>query len=98
MAALLTAAAANTTGSGASHSGPATVFVRGTFDGATVVIQVSDEDVSASYVKADNVAPAKPSRLAAKGSCYINATGTYYIRCIVSGGGSSTAITAVSTQ
>ena len=96
MAALLTTAAADTVGTGASHTGPATVFVRGPFDGATVIVQVSDDDTT--YVKADNVSPAKPSRMGAPGACNIEAHGTYYIRCVVDGGGSSTSITAVSTQ
>jgi len=95
MAALLTAAT-NGTGSGASHSGPATVFVHGTFDGATVVVQVSDDDTN--YVKADNVSVRNPATLKAAGCCNVAAVGTYYIRCVVSGGGSSTSITAVSTQ
>lgn len=96
MATLLTTAAANTTGTGASHTGPATVFVRGTFDGARVIVQVSDDD--STYVKADNISPAKPSRITAPGVCAIDGKGTYYIRCAVSGGGSSTSINAVSTQ
>lgn len=96
MAALLTTAAANTTGTGASHSGPASVFVRGTFDGATVIVQVSDDNTT--YVKADNVSTSKASRITGKGVCNIDGKGTYYIRCVVSGGGSSTSITAVSTQ
>ena len=39
---LLNAVTTNTTGSGASHAGPCTVFVRGTFDGAKVSVQVAD--------------------------------------------------------
>jgi len=31
---LLSSVTTNTTGTGASHNGPCTVFVRGTFDGA----------------------------------------------------------------
>jgi tRNA/tmRNA/rRNA uracil-C5-methylase (TrmA/RlmC/RlmD family) len=96
MAALLTTVSANGVGTGASHSGPATVFVRGTFDGATVVIQVSDDDTT--YVKADNVSAIKPSRLSAPGCCDIFGRGTYYIRCVVENVGSSTSISAVSTQ
>ena len=96
MASLLSAAAADTTGTGAATSGPATVFVRGTFDGATVVVQISDDNTN--YVKADNVSGAKASRMSGPGSCNIEGKGSYYIRCVVKGGGASTSITAVSTQ
>jgi ribosomal protein S9 len=96
MAALLTTAAANAVGTGASHSGPATVFVRGTFDGAVVVVQLSDDDTN--YVKADNSSIVNPARITGPGAVTVNALGTYYIRCVVSGGGSSTSINAVSTQ
>lgn len=96
--ATLLSAAGNGTGTGASHTGPATVFVRGTFDGATVVVQVADEDVDASYVKADNVSLRPATSFKAKGCCDIAGRGTYFIRCVVSGGGANTSITAVSTQ
>lgn len=95
MAALLTSAG-NGNGTGASHAGPATVFVRGTFDGATVTVQVSDNNTN--YVKADNVLVSSPARLRAPGVCHISCVGTYYIRCVVAGGGAGVSITAVSTQ
>ena len=95
MATLLTTAG-NGTGTGASHSGPATVFVTGTFDGATVVVEVSSDD--STYVKADNVSSAPATQLKAPGCCNVEAKGTYYIRCRVSGGGSSVSISAASTQ
>lgn len=95
MATLLSAVSANGAGTGASHTAPATVFVRGTFDGATVVVQVSDDDTT--YVKADNTSPAKATRLTEPGAVTIDAKGTYYIRCVVSGAGASTSVTAVST-
>lgn len=96
MATLLNAVTADTTGTGASHTGPATVFVRGTFDGASVVIQVSDDDTN--YVKADNVSTPNPATFNGPGSVTINAYGTYYIRGVVKNAGSSTSISAVSTQ
>ncbi|EFX61834.1 hypothetical protein DAPPUDRAFT_120887, partial [Daphnia pulex] len=78
MADLLTNATTSAAGTGASHSGPCTVFVRGTIaSGATVTIEVADEDVSASYVKADE-SIMRESRFAAKGCCALNAYGTYY--------------------
>lgn len=94
MASILSGAS-NGVGSGVSHTAPASVFVRGTFDGATVAIQVSDDDTT--YVKPDNVSTAKPCTMGAPGACYINCSGTYYIRAVVTGGGSSTSITVVST-
>lgn len=96
MAALLTAVTANGAGTGASHSGPATVFVRGTFGTATVAVQVSDDN--STYVKADNVSAVKPSTLHAPGVVNIDCKGTYYIRCVVMDANTSTNITAVSTQ
>jgi len=96
MAALLTTHTTNGAGSGFSHSGPATVFVRGTFDGATVVVEVSDDD--STYLKADNVSPAKSAVFREKGCTSIDGQGTYYIRCVVSDAGALTSITAVSTQ
>ena len=95
MAALLTAAG-NGTGTGASHDGPATVFIRGTFDGASVVVQVSDDNTT--YVKADNVSPRNPCTFYGPGCVSIEAKGTYYIRCVVADGGAGVSITAVSTQ
>lgn len=96
MATLLSSVTSNVAGTGASHTGPATVFVRGAFDGAVVVVQVSDDNTN--YVKADNISPLKPSTLKQPGVVGIDAQGTYYIRCVVSNAGSSTSISAVSTQ
>ena len=96
MATLLSSVTTNTTGTGASHSGPCTVFVRGTFDGATVVIQVSDDD--AAYVKADNVSITNPCAFKNDGCVSINAYGTYYVRAVLANAGDSTDIDAVSTQ
>ncbi len=98
MATLLSAVSTNTTGTGASHTGPCTVFARGTFDGARVVIQVADADSAANYTKADNVSIPNPSRFQEKGNCAINAQGTYFIRAILENAGSSTSVTVVTTQ
>ena len=97
MATLLSAVSANGAGSGASHSGPCSVFVHGVFDGATVVIQASDDDTDAKYSKAD-VSLIPVSRFDTKGSCSINAFGAYYLRAVVSDAGSSTSLTVVTTQ
>lgn len=98
MAAIATAATKNTTGTGVSHTGPATVWVRGTLGGATVTIQVADEDVPGSFVKADNVSPANPSRFSAPGVVKLDVTGTYFIRAVVTGGDGSTSVNVNSTQ
>lgn len=94
MASILSSAG-NGTGSGVSHTAPASVFVRGTLDGATVVLQVSDDNTT--FVKADNVSTPNPAALKARGVVYINCTGTYYIRAVVAGGGASTSVTVAST-
>ena len=97
MATLLDAATTNGAGAGASHSGPCTAFVRGTLDGATVTIEVADADSAANYSKADrSVMPV--SRFESKGSCTINAYGTYFVRAVVSNAGSATSVTVVTTQ
>ena len=96
MAALLTNVTANGAGTGASHSGPATVFVRGTFAGARVIVQVSADNTT--YVKADNVSLFKPTTFTAPGAVSIDGKGTYYIRCVVENVSGSTSVSAVSTQ
>ena len=97
MATLLNNVTTNTVGTGASQTGPCTVFVRGVFDGATVDIQVADQDVNASYVRADSVSSPNPSSLRNPGCTIINATGTYFVRAAVNGAGTNTSITAVTT-
>ena len=97
MATLLNAVTADTTGSGASHSGPATVWVRGELGGATVVIQGADADSAANYVKLDNsIIPSDVFRTT--GSSAVNAQGTYYLRALISNAGSATNVTVVTTQ
>lgn len=97
MATLLNGVSANGAGSGASHSGPCTVFVHGTFDGATVVIQGSDADTDAKYSRLDrSILP--QDKFQVKGNCAVQAYGTYYLRAVVSNAGSSTSITVVTTQ
>lgn len=98
MASLLTSATANTTGTGASHSGPCTVWVRGTLGGATVVIQAADVDSDANYVKVDNISQPAAGTFKDKGCLLISATGTYYVRAVLSNAGSSTSVTVTTTQ
>jgi len=97
MAALLTAATANVDGTGASHSGPCTVFVRGVLGGATVTIEVADENVAGSYVKPTKAAMPE-SRFVEKGACSLDAFGTYFLRARLVGATSSTNVTVVTTQ
>lgn len=97
MATLLSAVSANGAGTGASHSGPCSVFVRGVLDGATVTVEVADADSADNYVKADrSIMPV--SRFETKGSCSLSAYGTYFVRAVVSNAGSSTSVTVVTTQ
>ena len=97
MAALLTEATADADGTGASHSGPCTVFVRGVLAGATVTIEVADENVTASYVKPSK--EAMPiSRFVEKGAFSLDALGTYFVRARLVGATSSTNVTVVTTQ
>jgi len=97
MATLLDGVSSDTTGTGASHTAPATVFVRGTMDGARVVIQVSDDDTT--YVKADNISLQNPCVFnGITGCCNIDGNGTYYIRAVLENAGSSTSVTVETTS
>lgn len=97
MATLLSAVSVDGAGTGASHSGPCSVFVSGTFDGATVTIEVADADTAAKYCKPSKAAIPE-SRFSEKGSTTLTAYGTYYVRAVVSNAGSSTSVTAITTQ
>jgi len=97
MAALLTAATADADGTGASHSGPCTVFVRGVLGGASVTIEIADEDVAASYVKPTKAAMPE-SRFSDKGACSLDAFGTYFVRARLVGATATTNVTVVTTQ
>ena len=93
MASLFSAQTSNATGSGASHSGPCTVFIRGTMDGADVTIEAADEDVAGSYVGIDKVATRT-----AVGCFAVDGRGTYYLRAKLNRAGTSTSVTVVTTQ
>ena len=96
MAALLTTATANTVGTGASHTGPCTVWVSGTMDGARVVIQGSATD--GSYTPLSN-GLMTPSRFdGGVGAAAIDGQGTYYLRAVLENAGSSTSVTVTTTQ
>lgn len=95
MATLLNGVTSDTTGSGASHSGPCSVFVRGDLGGGTVTIQVSDDNTN--FVKADNVSTPNPANFKAPGSLALNCQGTYYVRAILEGS-TSPSCTVVTTQ
>lgn len=95
MATLLSAVTSDTTGSAVSHTSPCTVFVRGTLDGATVTIQISDDGTN--FVKIDNASLPNPARFDAPGSVGIDGKGTYHLRAVLQNAGSSTSVTVVTT-
>lgn len=97
MPTLLNAVTTNTTGSGASHTGPATVWVRGELGGATVVIQGADTDVAANYVNLDKSVIAE-NVFRATGGMQCSAVGTYFLRAVVGNAGPATNVTVVTTQ
>jgi hypothetical protein len=97
MATLLNAVTANTTGTGASHSGPCSVWVRGVLGGATVVIQGADADQAANYVRLDSTILAVDV-FRTNGCCSVNAQGTYFLRAVLNNAGSTTAVTVETTQ
>lgn len=100
MAALLSAAAANTTGTGVAMSGPCTVIPRAdsVFAGADVVIQISVADTSSHYILA---APeAVFSERSNQTPMAINVQGDYYIRAVLTKANStgSTSVTIDAIQ
>lgn len=84
MAILLSEVDEDQVGTGVLMSGPCTVFVRGNLAGATVALQVSDEDVSASYVKPDK-GVLREGRISASGAVAVNGNGDYYLRAVLQG-------------
>jgi hypothetical protein len=90
---LLTDETADTVGTGASHSGACTVYVYGTWDGANVTIQVSPDDTN--YVNADLFGA---DTFRGNGAVGIDGKGTYYVRAVLTDAGSSTSISAETTQ
>lgn len=97
MATLLSAVSADTVGTGASHSGPCTVWIRGVLDGAEVVIQGADADSAANYAKLDN-SLIPQAKFTDQGSVSVNAYGTYYLRAVLTNAGTNTSVTVETTQ
>ena len=97
MATLLNAVTANTTGTGESHTGPCTVFVRGELGGATVVIQGADADSAANYVRLDK-SLIRQDVFRGTGASTISGEGTYYLRAVLTGASATTNVTVVTTQ
>ena len=97
MATLLNAVTANTTGTGASHTGDCTVWVRGVFDGATVCVQGADADSADNYVGLDR-GVMRQDTFRGPGSMACNGKGTYYLRASINNAGPLTNVTVVTTQ
>ena len=93
MATLLSTQTTNTTGSGASHTGPCSVLVKGTMDGASVSLEPADSDSEANY---------HPIGIAATftstGWVSVHLQGTYFLRAKLNRAGASTSVTVVTTQ
>lgn len=95
MATLFSAATSNGAGTGASHTGPCTVFAEAdsVFDGATVELQAAVADTAGKYATVG-----VPAQLKAPGAVAVNIQGTYFLRGFIAGAGSSTSINLVSNQ
>ena len=95
MATLLSAVTTDTTGSGASHSGPCTVMVHGdsVFDGAQVLIEIANTDTAADYTPIGREGYFKQP-----GSFNCQGQGTYYLRAVLRDAGTNTSVTCVTTQ
>jgi hypothetical protein len=96
MATLLSSVTTDSVGTGASHTGPATVYVTGVFNGAFVDVQISADDVT--YVGIDSDYAGKNlGRFRNAGTVNVDARGTFYLRGVVRNAGASTSITCVTT-
>lgn len=95
MASLLSAASSNGAGTGASLSGPATVILENdsVFDGASVVLEVSETDTAGKYAPIGYV-----GSLSSATALRVDVTGSYYLRAVVEKAGASTSINAVVIQ
>lgn len=95
MATLLSSQTSDGVGSGASHTGPCTVFVSNdsVFDGAVASVEAYSADTSAKYVSIGI-----PGQLTAPGAINVNIQGAYYLRGRVSKAGSNTSINMDTTQ
>jgi hypothetical protein len=91
---LLNAVTSDGAGSAVDHVDSTTVHVYGTWDGATVAIQVSFNGTN--WVKPDNTSGAGVLR--ANGTVKINHDGSYKIRAVVSEAGGSTSLSAPTSQ
>ena len=82
---LLSNATADTTGTAVSVSGPATIWVRGDFDGAKVEIQSSVDNVSANFRTVGLLA-----QITAEGEYNSVRYGAHYLRAKLLSAGTST--------
>ena len=88
MATLLNAVTTNTTGTEQEVTGPVSVQVFGTFDGAEVEIEISLNST-------DFVTIGPEGTLRAPGCVHVNAPGTIELRGIVRKAGSATSVSAI---
>jgi len=94
--ALLTNKTSNGAGTGVSVTGPCSVVYTGdsVFDEARCEVQMALTDVDGKYTTVGDAAVAK----GAADGCYVNATGTYFVRCKVFDAKARTSISASVNQ
>ena len=92
MATLLNGVTTDTVGTGASHTGPCSVFVTGTLGGGVVTLEIAPSDTSAKYVSAG-----RDSVLSQPGSYTVDAQGTYFLRARIDRS-TSPSVTVETTQ
>ena len=92
--ALLTNQTSNGSGTGVEHTSSTVAHVTGTFDGATVSLEVSLDN--STWVKPDNIKGC--GQTGSPAAILINHVGTYYLRASVSNAQGSTDITVKTTQ
>lgn len=94
MAVYLTDQATDITTPGASPGGPSTVFASGTFDGATVSIQLASIDDPTKY---GNPAGTNLGQLRSPGNVSVLAAGQYFLRVVLANSGPATSVSVETT-
>ena len=95
MAALLTNQNTDAKGTGVQVNGPCTVILKSNsvIDGATVLIQISDDNVDANFTTPDDGA-----KLSVPSAVSIQAQGQYFVRAVQKNSGPLTNINCVVNQ
>lgn len=95
MATLLNAVTTAATGS-ATHSGPCTVYVKGSLGGGEVVVEISDD--GSTFVKVENHGPNNQMRFRGPAAATVAAYGTYTLKAELANCTGTPSCTVTTTQ